>query len=70
MLQAQMEIFIQAFCNGSGYEAPATLILDYMDIEKLHLEVFFPGGWINLPFDQLIWTNSILTFWNALSPYG
>jgi len=70
MLQAQIEIFIQAFCNGSGYKAPATLILDYMDIEKLHLEVFLPGGLINLPFDQLIWTNLILTFWNALSPYG
>jgi hypothetical protein len=69
-IQEQMARFLDTISTGARYESSAAMILDLMHEAQQYLQPFFPNGLSNLPLDCLIWSQSIITFWEALSPYG
>lgn len=69
-IQEQIVIFLNMIPTGSGYELSATLILDLLCEAKEYLEPLFPDGLSGIPTGYLVWGQTIIDFWNALSPYG
>ncbi|EUC51259.1 hypothetical protein COCMIDRAFT_31401 [Bipolaris oryzae ATCC 44560] len=69
-IQEQMVTFLHTIPTGSGYELSACLILNLLCEAKEYLEPLFPDGLSGIPTGYLVWGQSIVDFWGALSPYG
>ncbi|RMZ69602.1 2-dehydropantoate 2-reductase [Pyrenophora seminiperda CCB06] len=69
-LQQGMEALFAAFTMNGAYDGPAELILALMEEAKANLLPLFPTGLTGLNPDRLIWKNALITFWEAVRPYG
>ncbi|EDU41590.1 predicted protein [Pyrenophora tritici-repentis Pt-1C-BFP] len=69
-MMAALDFLFVAFNTNGAYREPALHFLSMMEEAKTNLLPFFPNGLTGLNTDRLIWTKSLLAFWEALRPYG